>query len=169
MQAHKPQAARERFEEARTIYQSFRDTGVADIFEIANLAACTEKMGEASALSGNDRAAANYFHQALSVAEPLLRPNSLEQNPLYAAADAYAGLGDLSLKRARLSGQVVAEQRTNWTEARDWYAKSLETWRRVEHPDRFAPSTNIAASNPKLIAKKLQLCESALSRLPQHH
>jgi tetratricopeptide (TPR) repeat protein len=169
MQAHKPEAAFARFEEARTIYESFRDTGVADIFEIANLAACTEKMGEASALSGNDRAAARYFHQALSIAEPLLSASSGELNPLYAVADTYAGLGDLSLKRARLPGQAVAQQKANWTEARDWYAKSLETWRRVEHPDRFAPSTNIAASNPKIIAKKLQQSESALSRLRQYH
>jgi non-specific serine/threonine protein kinase/serine/threonine-protein kinase len=168
MQARKPEAALPQFEEARAIYQSFRDSRVASMFEIANLAACSEKMGEASTLSGNDLAAANYFHQALSVAEPLLRENSVDQNPLYAAADTYAGLGDLSLKRARLSGHTVAQQRANWTEARDWYAKSLETWRRVEHPDRFAPATNLAASNPKLIAKKLQQCESALSRLRQY-
>lgn len=167
MQAHRPQAALARFEEARGIYQSFRDTRVASIFELGNLAACTEKMGEAVALSGNDRVAANYFHQALSIAEPLLPASSVEQNPLYAAADAYAGLGDLSLKRARRPGQTVVQHRANWTEARDWYAKSVETWRRVEHPDRFAPATNIAASNPKIIAKKLQECESALSRLRQ--
>lgn len=169
MQAHKPEAAFARFEEARTIYESFRDTGVADIFEIANLAACTEKMGEASALSRNNRAAANYFYQALSAVEPLLSPNSVEQNPLYAAADTYAGLGDLSLKRAGLPRQTVAQQRANWTEARNWYAKSLATWRRVEHPDRFAPATNIAASNPEIIAKKQQQCDSALSRLRQYH
>jgi eukaryotic-like serine/threonine-protein kinase len=163
MQAHKLQAALAQFEEARAIYQSFRDAGNASTFEIANVAACSEKMGEASALAGDSRAAANYFHQALTVAEPLISAKPVEENALYAAADAYSGLGDLSLKRAQRAGQTISERKANWTDARSWYVKSLETWRRIEHPNRFAPGTNIGAGNPKLVEKKQQKCQTELS------
>ena len=126
---------------ALAIYQdlSHQDSKNASLGQHA---ACSEKMGEASALAGDPAKAADYFHQALAVAEPLISPKNeapdyfhAEPIALYAAADAYSGLGDLSFRKAQRPGQTPAQQKVIWTEARSWYAKSLETWRRIGHPN----------------------------------
>jgi hypothetical protein len=100
LRARQSEAALEEFGEERGIDLALRDAGAATRFEVANLAACSEQLGEASALGGNPGEAGDYFRQALAVAEPLIpvkngTPDYFhgELMALYAAADAYSGLG----------------------------------------------------------------------------
>jgi hypothetical protein len=49
---------------------------------------------------------------------------SSELIALYAAADAYSGLGDLSFRKAQPPGQTAMRRKANWAETRSWYHKS---------------------------------------------
>lgn len=69
------------------------------------------KLGEATTLAGRDPAAADYFHRALTIVEPLISNADADLDPLYVAADAYSGLGELSMKKAQRRGET-AEQRS---------------------------------------------------------
>jgi serine/threonine protein kinase len=161
MTAHRPQLAFRQFEESRTFYQSLGSS-----FEESDLVmpgACSEKMGEAAALSGEADVAANDFHQALGAAEPMISAKLPELNALYVAADAYSGLGDLSFKRAQHLSQTAAGRKANLTEARSWYAKSLDTWRRIDHPIHLMPGSSLEVGDPIVVAKKLQQCEAMIA------
>jgi tetratricopeptide (TPR) repeat protein len=166
MREHNPQAALKQFDKARSVYQSLRDAGWASSFEIASAGQCSEKMGEAEALIGNYRTAANDFHRALAIAEPLVARKPPNLNALYAAADAYSQLGDLSLKQAPDTTVAAGSRRASFEEARSWYSKSLETWRQIEHPNRTTPFNSLEAGDPALLAKKLRRCETALAQIP---
>ncbi|HEX8765963.1 MAG TPA: hypothetical protein VF740_12430, partial [Candidatus Acidoferrum sp.] len=137
--------------------------GLGSAFHGACTAECSEKMGEASALTGNAQAAADYFHQALTIAERLISNNGGDVNALYVAADAYSGLGYLSSKKARQPGQTASLRKANWTEAQSWYAQSLAAWHRIEHPNRSAMN-GFDVGDPAQVAKNLHQCEAALAR-----
>jgi tetratricopeptide (TPR) repeat protein len=160
---HKPEAALKQFDEARSIYLSLRDAGGASWFEIASAAQCTVKMAEVELLRGNATVAADEFNQALALAEPLIARKPPNLNALYAAADAYSGLGDLVLQRLPKAGTGTARLHHNWEEARSWYSKSLATWHQIEHPNRSTPANSLDAGDPAQVAKKLARCDAALS------
>lgn len=162
IRAGKPEAALKVFDEARAIYESFYKADPGDIRASENAAACKLKMGEATAQQGNTKLSAEYFHQALSVVEPMLIDQSSNLSALYTAADAYSGLGDLSLQEARRQGQTAANARANWIEAHSWYLKSLDTWHRIEHPSHEAPN-GFDAGDPAIVKKKVQYCARALT------
>lgn len=50
-------------------------------------------------------------------------------------------------------------------EARSWYLKSTEAWRRIPHPSHSGPN-GIEIGDPKLVASKLRQCEAALNGSP---
>jgi hypothetical protein len=83
---------------------------------------------------------------------------------LYAAADAYAGLGDLKRSEASQPVLTLENRKANWTEAISWYSKSLDTWKRIEHPSRSAPN-DLDASDPAIITRRLESCQATVARL----
>jgi hypothetical protein len=170
LRAHQPEAALKEFAEARPIDQALREAGAGTLFDIANIAACSEKMGEASVLAGNPGKAGDYFHQALVVAEPLIPAKNGSPDyfhgeliALYAAADAYSGLGNLSFRKAQQPGQTPMLRKANWAEARSWYAKSFDTWQGIRHPNHNAGANSFDVGDPTLVATRLQKCKAALS------
>ena len=154
-------AAISEFESARSTYQSLFKPDTAAYH--ASVAACDVKLGEVSVADGQDRAAEMYFHQALEVTSPLIAGETPDLDALYAAADAYAGLGFVSVRKAKKSAQA-AEQKQNWADARSWYEKSLSTWQRVGHPNHMAPN-GFQAGDPARCKKQLELVEKALVSL----
>lgn len=87
MRAHQPDAAIRYLREARSIYQSI---GPND--DLANIASCSAKMGEAASLSGDSKSAKSYFHEALFAIESLPPGQDSGVTALYTAADAYSDL-----------------------------------------------------------------------------
>ncbi len=158
--AKKSDAALTEFESARSIYESLYKAGAAD--QRANVAACDVKLGEAAAQAGRDQAAAERFHQALTIVETLIATEPPDLDALYTAADAYSGLGEISTKRARQPGQTVEQRESNWTEARSLYMQSLSTWHRIEHPNHTAPNS-FEVGDPAIVAKELKQAKAALS------
>jgi len=127
-----------------------------------NVAASDVKLGEAMAKAGHDQDAANDFRQALTIVEPMISNQAANLDALYAAADAYSGLGDLGAKSARHSGLPAEKRKARWTEARSWYLQSQNTWRRIDHPNHSAPNS-FQVGDPIAVAKELKLAETALA------
>jgi eukaryotic-like serine/threonine-protein kinase len=160
---HQPQAAFKDLQQACAIQESFRKADPADTGAAISAAACTKQMGIAAAQSGETQSAAKYFHDALAVVEPALSEPAPNLEALYAAADAYAGLGDLQVKEARSPGQNDAHRKAMWTGARASYQKSLEIWHRVAHPEHSSPD-GLDVTDPAEVLKRLQICDAALSK-----
>jgi hypothetical protein len=92
----------------------------------------------------------------------LILSGTADLDALYAAADAYSGLGELSIRKAQRPGQSAKQRKGNWTEARSSYLLSLSTWHRIEHPNHTAPNS-FEVGDPEIVAKELKLTEAALS------
>jgi len=156
-------AALKHLEEARASFESLEKADSLDHGILMRTLTCTEKMGEAASRAGNSKLAANYFHQVLKEVEPELAKQNADASVPYLAADSYSGLGDLELRKAHQSRGNAATQKARWTQARVWYLKSLQAWRRVDHPLPVAPS-GFDAGDPAKVVKNLQLCDAALRR-----
>lgn len=160
--ANRPEAAIADFESARSMYESRNMEGTT--YKRTNVAACDVKIGEAAARTQNDPAAADSYHQALTIVEPLISTESADLDALYVAADAYSGLGDISMRKAQRTGQTTDRQKSNWAEARSWYQLSLNTWHRFEHRNHTAPNS-FQVGDPTLVARNLKRTEASLSSL----
>jgi len=157
--ANQPSAAITTLEHGRSIYEALYKAGNTPH---ANIAAADVKLAEASAKAGHDQDAANYFHQALTIVEPLISSTPADLDAKYAAADAYSGLGDLSMKTARHPGLNLKQRKSSWTEARSWYLLSQNTWHRIDHPNHTAPNF-FQVGDPAVVARNLKRAETALS------
>jgi tetratricopeptide (TPR) repeat protein len=157
-------AALKDLNEARASFESLQKTDSHGHGIPIRALSCTEKMGEAASRAGNSKLAADYFHQVLNEVEPELAKQNADASVPYLAADSYSGLGDLELRKARQSRGNGATQKATWTRARVLYLKSLQAWRRVDHPLPMAPS-GFDAGDPAKVETKLQLCEAALAKL----
>jgi serine/threonine protein kinase len=159
MRAQKPDAALRRFDEAREMYEAAYERDPANIGAVVNAAGCKEKMGDAAIAIGNHALAERYFREALAVVEPRAAGSPEDLNALYTAADSYSGIGDIKAGAARRA-RDVGSRRAAWSEARAWYVKSLDTWKRVGHA---ASGGDLEAGDPAAVAKKLKLCDMGLS------
>lgn len=149
------------FENARSTFQSLSNPNRAAYQ--ASVAACDVKLGEAYIAGGQDRAAEMRFHQALDTAFPLIASEPPSLDALYAVADAYAGLGLVSFRKARRSADAVKDKQ-NWSDTRSWYEKSLSTWQRITHPNHVAPN-GFPAGDPTKVKKQLERADKALASL----
>lgn len=159
--AKQPDAARAELEHARSVYESLFEAGSINR---VNTAATDVKLGQSLAAAGHDLEAANSFHRALTIVEPLVPAEPADLDAIYAAADAYSGLGDLSAKAAKHTGLSAQRRKSTWTEARSWYQLSLNTWHRMEHPNHTAPNS-FQVGDPTVVANELKVAEAALASL----
>ena len=98
------------------------------------------------------------------LAEPLIVTEAPDLDALYAAADAYSGLGSLSVRKARRVGVPREQRRIAWIEARSLYEQSVKTWQHIDHPNHTAPNFFLAG-DPVSAKKQLELAEKALASL----
>jgi serine/threonine protein kinase len=159
--ANQPERAMTEIEHARSIYESLYRAGTTSHVTVA---ASNVKLGETAAKARHDQKAADYFHQALTIVEPLISTEPADLDAQYTAADAYSGLGDLSMRKAQQAGLTIERRKSDWTESRSWYLQSLNAWRRIEHPNHTAPNS-FQVGDPAIVAKELKLTEAALVSL----
>ncbi len=159
--ANQPDAAIREIEQGASIYESLNKAGTINR---VNVAACNVKLGEAAAKGKNGQRAANYYHQALTIVEPLIPATPANFDALYTAADAYSGLGELSMNAARQPGLTIAQRKSYWTEAQSLYSQSLNVWHRIEHPNHTGPNS-FQVGDPAVVAKELKSTEAALASL----
>jgi hypothetical protein len=101
IKAKQPLAAIEDLEGARSTYELL--SGPDDLHTDA--AAGDVKLGEAASAAFQDDAASRYFQRALKIVDPLIAAQDADLDALYAAADAYSGMGDLSLKKLAVTAR----------------------------------------------------------------
>jgi tetratricopeptide (TPR) repeat protein len=123
------------------------------------LAAGHTKTAAALAAMGKWQDAAAAYQKALAIVEPLAAAQPPDFAALYAVADASFGMGELSKKEAQHS--AAARQRNLWMEARNWYRKSAEAWRRIPSPAAIGAS-GFACGNPKDVSRMISICDAAL-------
>jgi non-specific serine/threonine protein kinase/serine/threonine-protein kinase len=157
--ANQPDAAITEIEQGRSIYEAQFKAGSANQ---VNVAAADVKLGEAAGKAGHNQKAENYFHQSVTIVDALISTEPADLDALYAAADAYSGLGELSMKSAQQTGLPAERRKSYCADARSWYLKSLNTWRRIEHPNHTSPNS-FQVGDPTVVARKLKQAESALA------
>jgi tetratricopeptide (TPR) repeat protein len=75
---------------------------------------------------------------------------------VYAAADAYLGLGDANAAEARKARETAARVRL-FKEARSFYEKSLDTWKQVANPSSMNGNDYTVLTGSKPITARLAL------------
>ena len=130
----------------------------------AQLRSATASLGMAKAelqLYESQLASTN-FRAALAAVKPLLSGDNPDRWALYAAADAYAGLGRLEKEEAWKASP--SERKSHLENARNWLRLSLEQLARIKQPftafdDDFGPIDSAQ------ITQELSQCDAALHGL----
>jgi tetratricopeptide (TPR) repeat protein len=157
LKAKQPQPAIQDLEDARSTYELL--AGPDDLH--TDSAACDVKLGQASAAAFRTDAASSYFQRALRIAEPLIAMGDPDLDALYSAADAYSGMGDLSLKEAQR--HAVPQSSRDLEQAQSWYKKSLAAWNRIPQRNRFTPN-GFEAGDPNSVSRNLARAEAEFKK-----
>jgi serine/threonine protein kinase/tetratricopeptide (TPR) repeat protein len=126
-----------------------------------DLAMVQTKIGNTLLRMGKSREARTHYQKALDTAK---LPVSLEHNDfpaLYAAAEAYAGAGDLAASEAHNTAGEAARSQL-WNEACASYEKSLSVWKRISNPSRIS-GNGYLSGDPGEIARRLAACKAELA------
>jgi eukaryotic-like serine/threonine-protein kinase len=125
-----------------------------------DIAASYTKVGAGYAAVGNDTEASKAYRKALEITEPLVSSKPTNVLGLYAAADAYFGMGELAKSAAQQSTLASrGERQHHLRQACDWYRKSVDAWRQIPNPGRTTPS-GFATVDPTTVARRLRACDA---------
>jgi tetratricopeptide (TPR) repeat protein len=122
------------------------------------------RLGKALTKLGRTEEALASYRKALAIAEPLASAKSPSTPALYAIADAYFGLGELSRIGAANFPAESSKYRERWTEARDWYSKSTDAWNKIPSPGAVTPS-GLPCGNPKAVVQATAQSKTVLAHL----
>ncbi len=121
-----------------------------------DLAMVEAKMGGVLLKMGKAKDARAYFEKALEKAKLDASAEHDDFPALYAAAEALAGLGDVSTSEAR-STAVESARGKFCAEASAWYQKSLDVWKKIPSPSRVS-GNDYLATPPEEVAERLAAC-----------
>jgi serine/threonine protein kinase/tetratricopeptide (TPR) repeat protein len=146
----------EKLLESPVLFKSSKFVGALQAAADGKIAGALAKLGRLAEADEKYRSALRLVEPAATAIPPNLRAQ-------YVLADLYSGLGDLSSKRAARRDQG-AESLNAWKEARGWYEKSLEEWRRLPLPATTA-SNLFDLVAPEIVAQNLVMCRQAIQLL----
>ena len=118
-----------------------------------DLAMVETKIGNTLVQMGRLPEAAAAYRKASETANLPFSLEHMDIPALYAAADAYAGLGDVAAAEARKAPDPAMRSKL-WNDARIAYKKSLSTWEKIPSPSRFGPNGYLAR-DPRQIMQTL--------------
>ena len=147
--------AQESYSRALNIYSAISAADPKDIEDTVNEACTRNHLGRAHLKSGNSDQASEEYRKALSISKALATSNPDNVEALYALADSYAGLGDVSAVLARRT-RVAKDEADRWRESGDWYQKSLSTWQKIPNPAHISPNF-FEVTEPREIARRAKL------------
>jgi serine/threonine protein kinase len=156
-----PEAASQDYEKACSIWDHLHSVATKSSADV-KAASCPSKLGYAALRARHEEKAAALFHQSLGVLEPFLSGAESQTDALWAAADSYAGLGEIEVRLASNRDPGTVNSSQHWRLAQDLYRKSLQIWEKVPEKDRKR-SGNPAGQDPETVAKSLRRCEAALA------
>jgi eukaryotic-like serine/threonine-protein kinase len=125
------------------------------------------QLGDALIRAGDPQQALAAYQKAVAIVTPLLAPEHQDVPAFYAAADAYQGLGDVSLAQARHASDPKIKD-SLWNDARSNYQQSLDTWKRIPNPSRVGPS-GLPAGDPQEVARRRDESVRESSRVVTSH
>ena len=126
-----------------------------------NLAQLYDRFGGVYVKSGDTTKAEAQYRQALEIADSLVSASPRNVEALYAQANTYAGLGDLSIALAQTVPRGPVRSK-HTADAQDWYTKSLSTWQKVLNPSRISPK-GFEVHSPSEVARRLSECKAGLA------
>jgi len=147
--------AQESYSRALDIYAAISSADPKDIEDTVNEACTRNHLGRTHVKAGNLDQASEEYRKALTIAKWLVTSNSDNMEALYALADSYTGLGDVSAVLARRA-RVAKNQSKRWRESGDWYQKSLSTWQKIPNPAHISPNF-FNVTEPREIARRAKL------------
>jgi serine/threonine protein kinase len=108
--------------------------------------------------------ASEEYQRALMIAESIasVNPNILEAQ--YSLADVYSGLAELSQMQALDLSQPIQRQIWYWNEARSYFQRSLDAWKRIPNPGARTP-VGFACGDPTRVARELKSCGTVILKL----
>jgi tetratricopeptide (TPR) repeat protein len=118
------------------------------------------KLGDFFRKQSRSDAATQSYRDSIAIAEKLATADPLDPEPRYLLGDAYFGMGELALARAKGSTQ---ERQAALGEARSWYQQSLDAWRHISHPLPVS-SDGYAWGDSKQVTRALARCEALLGK-----
>jgi tetratricopeptide (TPR) repeat protein len=121
-----------------------------------DLAMVETKIGNVLLTMGKPVEAKEHYEKAQTIAK---LPESIEHNDfpaLYAAADSYAGLGDIALLQARATSDIETHQKL-LHDACGSYHSALDVWKHIPHQSRYTGSGYLSR-DPETLAQQMALC-----------
>jgi eukaryotic-like serine/threonine-protein kinase len=122
-----------------------------------DLAMVETKIGNVLLLMGESADAKEHYEKAHATAK---LPESTTHNDipaLYAAAEAYAGLGDIAASQARAAKDAGTRQKL-LHDACASYESTLEVWKRIPHQSRYTGSGYLSR-DPETLAQQMAICK----------
>ena len=158
------QSATNHFAEALKSYENAivilsKDEGNYDDAR-CDLAMLLTKRGNVLLRLGRAKEADAEYAKAIEKAKLSFSLEHMDIPSLYAAAEAYAGMGDTAAAQARQTSDLGS--RSHWLEAsRIAYVKSLDVWKHVPSPAAYGPNGYLAR-NPNEVAQRVAESQSAI-------
>jgi non-specific serine/threonine protein kinase/serine/threonine-protein kinase len=119
-----------------------------------DLAMVETKIGNTLLQMGKLDEASAQLRKALEIAKLQFSVEHMDLPSLYAAADAYSGLGDVATARARNTTDP-ATQASLREESRKSYKRSLSIWKQIPNPSRIS-GDGFLVGDPKEVARRLE-------------
>jgi eukaryotic-like serine/threonine-protein kinase len=119
-----------------------------------DLAMVETKIGRMLLDMGKMQAASEQYNKALETAKLPYSIEHMDIPAIYAAADAYAGLGDIASAEARRTPDRAARSAL-LAQAHKSYEDSLKAWKQVPAPSKVSANGYLAASGTKEVSARL--------------
>jgi eukaryotic-like serine/threonine-protein kinase len=118
-----------------------------------DLAMVETKIGNTLVKMGRLQEATTAYTKAVETANLTFSLEHMDIPALYAAADAYAGLGDVAAAEAQKATDTALRSKL-WGDARTSYEKSLNVWKQIPNPSRISPNGYLARQ-PHQVSQRL--------------
>ncbi len=119
-----------------------------------DLAMVETKIGNTLVRMGKLHEAAAEYKKALDTANLSFSLEHMDVPAFYAAADAYAGMGDVAGAEAR-NARDASMRSGFFNESRTWYEKSLDTLTHIPNPSRINGNGYLATADSKAIVLRM--------------
>jgi tetratricopeptide (TPR) repeat protein len=123
-----------------------------------DLAMVETKIGNLLLTMGNPVGAKQHYEKARVIAK---LPESIEHSDfpaLYAAAEADAGLGDITASQARATTDAATRQKL-LQDACASYHSTLDVWKRIPHQSRYS-GNGYLSRDPGTLTQQMAICET---------
>jgi len=122
-----------------------------------DLAMVETKIGNVLLAMGNPVEAKEHYEKALTTAKLAVSTQHNDFPAVYAAAEAYAGLGDVAATQARMTDDASGREKL-LTSACAAYKSGLDAWKRIPHLSRYT-GNGYLSRGPDAVTQQMYICK----------